>query len=81
MRGEDVMVPEKHKDGKRRYGTWAGNPQGRTEDPWKCVEQVYTSHTRIPHQCSRHRGHGLDGEFCKQHAKRYPAKQDDGSKG
>jgi hypothetical protein len=48
-----------------RYGTWADNPT-------RCIEQVWPSGgTWIPHQCCRKRGHGPDGLYCKQHAKKH----------
>lgn len=54
------------KEGRRRYGVWAGNPTGREEDTSRCIESVYErlSHG---HQCERKRGHGPDGLYCKQH--------------
>lgn len=30
-----------------------------------------------PYQCSRKRGYGKNGLYCKQHAKRYPEVPDD----
>lgn len=68
------MVPD-GKSGARRYGCWAGNPLGRTEDRARCVETTYSRGYLdiVGHQCIRKRGHGLNGEFCKQHAKRHPA--------
>lgn len=62
------MKPE-GKPGMRRYGTWAGNPKGQPENVTRCVEQVHRSFTAISGQCSRKRGHGPCGEYCKQHAK------------
>jgi hypothetical protein len=58
-------------DGKprRRYGEWAGNPQGFQEDTKRCAEEVWDRF--LMRQCSRNRGHGPNGEYCKQHAKRY----------
>lgn len=49
----------------RRYGQWAGNPKGLPEDPIRCVEVVWSGFQRF--QCSRNRGHGPDGLYCKQH--------------
>lgn len=51
----------------RRYGKWAGSPDGVPEDTALCVFECGVS----PHyrQCSRQRGHGPDGLYCKQHAK------------
>lgn len=58
-------------DGERRYGEWAGRPNGVPENKENCVECVYPK-TGFPicAQCSRKRGHGPDGLYCKQHAKR-----------
>ena len=56
----------------RRYGQWAGNPEGMREDPALCIEEVWPSGGAwIPRQCARKRGHGPDGLYCKQHAKRH----------
>ncbi len=62
-------------NGQRRYGCWAGNPNGTLEYPDRCIEEVWPSHGWIPHQCNRKRGHGPDGLYCKQHAKKHEAKQ------
>lgn len=69
------MVPN-GKKGKRRYGCWAGDPTGKVEDISRCIEGVYPSWTRAPisGQCTRKRGYGPDGEFCKQHAKKVESK-------
>lgn len=56
----------------RRYGRWAGNPEGLPEIKTDCIESVNPSGF-IPQQCSRKRGFGKDGLYCKQHAKRHPA--------
>ncbi len=50
----------------RRYGQWAGDPQGRAEDKTRCVEEVHQGWHF--YQCQRKRGHGPLGEYCKQHA-------------
>jgi len=55
-------------NGERRYGVWNGCPMGRAEDLTLCIEEVWS---RIPHQCRRIRGHGPDGLYCKQHAKKH----------
>ena len=54
----------------RRYDEWAGNPKGFPEDKTRCVETVsdFTGWHQI--QCSRKRGYGPNGEYCKQHAKK-----------
>ena len=57
---------------KRRYGVWNGCPKGKPEDPTHCIEEVWLSGSSwIPYQCSRKRGHGPDGLYCKQHAKKH----------
>ena len=60
-------------NGKRRYGVWGSCPMGRPEDLTCCIEEVWPSRTYglIPHQCSRKRGHGPDGLYCKQQAKKH----------
>jgi hypothetical protein len=61
----------------RRFEQWAGNPKGVSEDETRCRGEVWpTSGLWIPYQCLRKRGHGLNGWFCKQHAKRYPHKKE-----
>lgn len=53
---------------KKRYGAWAGFPNGRKPDIDRCCEEV-SSGTRgaLFHQCWRKRGHGPDRAYCKQH--------------
>lgn len=54
----------------RRYGQWAGRPNGSPEDVTLCIEEVYPAgRSIIPAQCRRKRGHGKDGLYCKQHAR------------
>lgn len=65
------MIPKVSKDGFRYYGKWAGNPKGCKEDTDKCIAEVWESNIWFAHQCERKRGHGIDGLFCKQHAKKY----------
>lgn len=55
----------------RYYGRWAGDPKGRAEDPSRCAASVTGWPSHIRHQCSRKRGHGKDGLFCKQHGSKY----------
>ena len=57
----------------RRYNTWAGNPRGNPEDKTRCIEEVASGY--LFYQCIRKRGHGLDGLYCKQHAKRHPTEE------
>lgn len=52
----------------RRFGVWAGEPEGRPEDVKRCIANVFPADGRgIHYQCHRSRGHGPDGEWCKQH--------------
>lgn len=53
----------------RRYSQWAGNEKGNAEDEACCVVQVWPAEGWHVYQCSRKRGHGPDGLYCKQHAK------------
>jgi hypothetical protein len=55
----------------RRYGEWAGNPAGIQENVTCCVAEFYDGW--VFRQCARKRGHGKEGLYCKQHAKRHPA--------
>uniref|UniRef100_A0A6M3JC16 Uncharacterized protein n=1 Tax=viral metagenome TaxID=1070528 RepID=A0A6M3JC16_9ZZZZ len=56
----------------RIYGQWAGNEKGVPENIRRCIEEVCNQY--IFYQCKRLRGHGPDGLYCKQHAKRYEVK-------
>lgn len=51
-----------------RYGEWSGNPKGRAYDEKKCAYEVFDKY--IGCQCSRPNGHGVNGLFCKIHAKK-----------
>ena len=51
----------------RRYNVWAGNPDGVPEDPTRCIAEVYRDWRFV--QCSRRRGHGPNGLWCKQHSR------------
>jgi hypothetical protein len=63
-------------NGEPRYGVWAGCPQGQAEDLTRCIEEVWpTDGSWIPYQCSRKRGHGPDGLYCKQHAKKHTSEE------
>lgn len=56
----------------RRYGQWAGNPDGMAEDSTRCREEVWPRDAGwMPYQCQRNRGHGPRTELCAQHAKLY----------
>lgn len=57
----------------RYYNIWFGNLGGTPEDIMRCIEPV--SELLKPfyyRQCARPRGHGLEGLYCKQHAKFHP---------
>lgn len=58
---------QKPRFGWRRYGEWAGNPRGFPENLALCVHEVFSGW--YGRQCTRRRGHGLDGLYCKQHAR------------
>lgn len=53
----------------RIYNQWAGNLKGRPEDVTRCIVSIWSDQF-VPggYQCSRKRGHGKDGLYCKQHA-------------
>ena len=53
----------------RKYGVWAGNPRGRPENTTRCIANVSDGTGWHWYQCSRKRGHGPDGLYCKQHAR------------
>ena len=54
----------------RQYNLWAGNPKGDKEDVTRCIKEVRDWSGWHSVQCSRKRGHGPDGLYCKQHAKK-----------
>ena len=54
----------------RTYDVWAGNPKGIPEDPARCIAPVRNWSGWHFYQCQKKRGHGTDGLYCKQHAKR-----------
>ena len=55
---------------KRRYGKWAGNPEGYREDPTRCIEAIWEGGGWMrDRQCGRKRGKGPGGLYCGQHAK------------
>ena len=60
------MKPKKS----RRYEKWAGKPGGVPENLNNCVENVGFGDVGSPggRQCSRLRGYGKDGLYCRQHA-------------
>jgi hypothetical protein len=53
---------------KRVYCCWAGNPKGTPENTANCIEDVPDAgRSVLSHQCTRKRGHGEGGLYCKQH--------------
>ena len=58
----------------RKYDEWAGNPKGITEDKTRCVAEVPDFTGWHSFQCLRKRGFGPNGEYCKQHAKKFTEK-------
>lgn len=53
-----------------RYNTWAGNPKGRPYVEGQCAYDVYRNY--LSYQCARKNGYGINGLYCKQHAKWNP---------
>jgi len=54
----------------RVYNKWAGHPQGTRYDSKRCAYEVWDQGRGcMSWQCSRKRGHGPDGLYCKTHAK------------
>ena len=52
------------------YNKWAGHPQGTRYDSTRCAYEVWDQGRGcMSWQCSRKRGHGPDGLYCKTHAK------------
>lgn len=51
-----------------RYGKWAAYPNGHKFEPACCAYEVGGKY--LSAQCSRKPGHGPDGLYCKQHAKK-----------
>ena len=60
----------------KRYGQWSGNEKGNPEDKTKCFEEIGFE-DYVGRQCSRKRGYGPGGLYCKTHAKYY-RKENDG---
>ena len=62
-------LERKRRNGWRVYGEWAGNERGVLERADCCIEGIYPYHAMIESQCSRKRGFGPGGLYCKQHGK------------
>lgn len=59
-------------EGKRIYGAWAGNPKGTPENTTQCIEEVMEKGRGIGfYQCTKKRGHGEGGLYCKVHDPEY----------
>lgn len=43
--------------------------KGTPEDPANCIAEVECPLSKRFYQCTRKRGHGHNGNFCKQHGK------------
>lgn len=57
---------------RRRYGMWAGNPNGYRESPECCAVEIPGRGAwgaAEARQCAKPRGHGPNGMYCKAHAK------------
>jgi len=55
----------------RIYDQNPSNPKGTPEDTTRCVKSIWNGLSLCwwSRQCKRKRGHGKNGEYCKQHAK------------
>ena len=54
---------------KTRYNSWAGNSKGNPYEEIHCAYEVLDTARWLTYQCSRKKGHGPAGLYCKQHAK------------
>lgn len=50
----------------RRYGKWAGNPNGTSEDTTRCLAEIPDTGGFVFRQCSRKRIESFSG-LCRQH--------------
>ena len=58
----------------RRFGKDAGGKEVVVKQ--LCIEEVWPrDRWSVPYQCTRRRGHGKDGLYCKQHAKLHEPKE------
>lgn len=53
----------------RRYGSWAGDPDGKKECPDRCIAEVAEGRSALFYQCQKPRGKGPDGLYCGVHAR------------
>lgn len=56
-----------------KYNHWAGNPKDTKYQEGRCAYEVWGNFC-VSYQCSRKNGHGINGLYCKQHAKMVEAK-------
>lgn len=49
-----------------RYGVWNGDRKGEPYEPHRCAYAIMDGY--VSRQCSRKKGHGDKGLFCKQHS-------------
>lgn len=52
---------------KRAYGEWAGNPKGNVPVFTRCCANLHDRYHPGGYQCTRKRGYGPDGAYCKLH--------------
>ena len=66
-----MLSPPKTLEEARKYGygDWAGNPQGHRYREGYCAYEIYPTDRWMPYQCNRKNGHGINGLYCRQHAK------------
>ena len=64
-----MFIPKVEKDGYRHYGKWICDPKGRRENKNNCIWEIFPKGHWTPYQCTRKRGYGPGGLYCKQHAK------------
>jgi hypothetical protein len=57
---------------KHAYGAWSGSRGFRYREG-RCAFEVFPNKRgALHHQCERRNGHGLNGLWCRQHAKWHP---------
>lgn len=72
----DISTTERSTLYKPKYGAWAGLPDGHKPDFTRCCEEVWSRERWSRHyQCTKPRGHGPDGAYCKQHDPEVAAKR------
>jgi hypothetical protein len=64
-----INAPNTKAEARRhRYSRWAGNPKGNSFREEQCAFEQFKNIFGV--QCTRRPGHGPDGLYCKQHAKK-----------